>query len=112
MNFFLRVVIISFALCSLIGCKGNYNLDKVTIDSSGDYSVKERNTEINSLINYFQQQKEMDKIKVIYNKRKYTFERFNKKIGFENINNLQVIKDTLTISKYNIKNCKVLLLIE
>lgn len=97
-------------LNSFISCGSSNKINNSIISNPDDFSHQSKEDQRNTLLNTFSNQKNIDKVKVIYNDKVYKFEDFKKSIGFDNSLNFDIIRDPEIISNYNLKNCKILLI--
>lgn len=80
-------------------------VEKFVID---DFSNTSYNQDYNMIINSINRNNLIDKTKVLFNGKLFEFNYFLKNIGFKEIDGLKIIKDSTSIKKYNIKDCKIL----
>lgn len=100
-----------FAICTSLFFKCKSQKIKVEKIVTDDFSNRSYNQDYNMLINSINRNKQIEKSKVLYNGKVFEFNDFLKKIGFKETDDLKIIKDSISIKKYNIKNCKALFIV-
>ena len=80
--------------------------------NSDDFTNKSNEEVYNAYLNFLSNRELLGNIKVLNKGRIYTIREFEKKEEIKNYQNIVVLKDSISISKYDIDNCKVLLIID
>jgi|SRR5690554_6478679 len=106
-----RIFIFLLFLLISISCKSQ-EIENIVISNSDDFSNKSYSQAYNAYLNNLEKEKIHKTTKVLYNKKVYQFEDFKNDIGFNDKLNVTIIKDSISISKYKIKDCKVLIIAE
>lgn len=94
-----------------ISCKSQVTDDKF-ITNPDDFSNKEYSQDYNTYLNSLDNTKQLKTVKVFYKEKFYEFQEFKNKIGFVDKLDIKIIKDSVLISEYKVKNCNVLIIAE
>jgi len=105
------IVLILLILTFCYGCKSQEVEDK-TLSNPDNFSNNTNKQDYNSYLNHLARQEQLKTIKVLYNNKIYKYEKFKSKIGFKDNLNIDIIKDSTLISKYDVKNCKILFIVK
>ena len=107
-NKVLRYIIISSTYLLFNCTSQKLKFEKRTVD---DYSNRSNYQDYNMLINSMARKSQIEKTKVIFNEEIFEFSDFMKNIGFKDTDDLKIIKDSISIKKYDLKNCKTLFIV-
>lgn len=107
----LKLILISTVLIfTFFRCK-SYHKPKDFVKNSDDFTHRSNEEVYNSYLNSLSKEEQLKKIKVLYNGKIYKLKEFEQKKNIKKYQNMVVLKDSISISKYNVDNCKVLLII-
>lgn len=107
-----RIIIFILFASIFCGCKSQ-EIKNGVISNPDDFSNTSSTEDFNTYLNYLANQKNLKSIKVLYDNKILEFKKFRKNIGFNEKQNIDIIKDSIIIiSKYDVKDCKVLILIK
>jgi hypothetical protein len=98
-------------ICTSLFFKCKSQKTKVEKIVTDDFSNRSYNQDYNMLINSINRKKQIEKSKILYNGKVFGFNNFLKKIGFKETDDLKIIKDSISIKKHNIKDCKILIIV-
>lgn len=107
---FFSIVLIS--LLSLQACKNQKSFSDITIGNTDDFSNKNPNTEQSMVLRELENSKEKSRTKVHYKDSVYSYVDFVKNIGWSDVTPVRIIRDSIEIKSYHIKNCKTLIVVE
>ncbi|WP_298997550.1 hypothetical protein [uncultured Tenacibaculum sp.] len=106
-----RIIVFILFTSIFCGCKSQ-KIKNSIISNPDEFSNTSSKEDFNTYLNYLANQKNLKSIKVLYDNKILGFENFRKKIGFNEKQNIDIIKDSIIISKYDVKDCKVLILVK
>jgi len=107
---FYSVVLI--ALLSLQACKNQKSFSDITIGNSDDFSNKNPNAEHTMVLRELENSEKKSRTKVYYKDSVYAYDDFVKKIGWSTVTPVRIIRDSIEIKSYHIKNCSTLIVAE
>jgi len=108
MNKFYLLIALFLVLTS---CRSQ-NIENNQITIPDDFSNKSYTQEYDTYLNSIATEKQLKTVKVLYNDKVYDFKRFKDKIGFNELSDVSIVKDSTKLSQYQIKNCKVLIIVK
>lgn len=108
MNKIILFILFASIFCS---CKSQ-EIKNVGISNPDNFSNTSNTQDFNTYLNYLGNQKNLKSIKVLHNKKVFDFEKFKENVGFNEKQNIDIIKDLTIISKYDVKDCKILILVK
>ena len=106
-----RIIVFILFASIFCSCKSQ-EIKNGIISNPDEFSNTSSTEDFNTYLNYLANQKNIKSIKVLYDNKILGFEKFRKKIGFNEKQNIDIIKDSIIISKYDVKDCKVLILVK
>jgi len=105
-------IIVLISLLSLHACKNQKSFSDVNVDNSDDFSNKNRNSEHSMVLRELENSGKKSRTKVYYKDSVYAYDDFVKKIGWSTVTPVRIIRDSIEIKSYHIKNCSTLIVAE
>lgn len=102
----------NIVLVILVSSCSNKNISQIKFNQSDDYSNIPAYIERRMFNRVLDQQKNIHKIKVIYNDSIYFYTDFKKLGGFDNTKGIVIITDSLEIKKYHVNDCVKLIIVK
>ena len=85
-------------------------LSFLALTSCKSQEIESYNQGYNSYLNHIANENQLKTVKVLYNKKIFEFKKFNDKFGLNEKLDIRIIKDSVKISEYQIKNCNILII--
>lgn len=105
------IITIALLAASLIACKPQEST-LIGIKNSDDFSNKNYIEDYNTYLNYLSTTEYVNSIKILYNKKVFSFEEYKKEIGFKEEQKVEIIKDSNAIAKYAVEDCEILIVVK
>lgn len=104
-----KMTILLLSFLALTSCKSQ-EIENNNISHLDNFSNESYNQGYNSYLNHIANENQLKTVKVLYNKKIFEFKKFNDKFGLNEKLDIRIIKDSVKISEYQIKNCNILII--